>query len=107
MKKLIMTLFVVALILTGCGHGQYYSKCRPEVRDITADAIEAIQLHMDKKMDDDEAQRKLESLSEDLDELGNLNTYEDGVKMYIDFAAMDVGTGETAIDQLHNLEDYQ
>lgn len=107
MKKLILTLFVVALILTGCGHGQYYSKCRQEVQDIAADAIEVIQLHLDDKMEDDEAQRKLEMMSEDLEELGDLNTYEDGAKMYIDFAAMDVGTGETAIDQLHNLEDYQ
>jgi len=107
MKKLLIALFASVLVFTGCGgHGQYYKECRPEVQEIAADACEALQMHIDGKMEDDEAERKLELMYEELDEMDDLNMYEDNVKMYVQFAGGDVALGETGIDQLHNLEDY-
>lgn len=108
MKKIILTLFVVALILAGCGgqgHGKYYKQVSPEVGEILSDAHETIQLHMDGKMDDYEAETRLTSMSEKLDGM-ELNGVEDSAKTYIDLAAIEVGSGETAIDYLHGLEEY-
>ena len=108
MKKIFLILFVVALILAGCGgqgHGKYYKQVSPEVGEILSDAHETIQLHMDGKMGDYEAETRLTSMSEKLDGM-ELNGVEDSAKTYIDLAVLEVGSGETAIDYLHDLEDY-
>lgn len=110
MKKTLIAIISATVLLTACGGGDKAKFIDEEGQGIIEDAIETIQLHMDGKMNDDEAAERLMRFYDQLDAIETVSDNAAQFKGYalddIQHAADAVAYGDSAIDDMKDLQEY-